>query len=290
MINITTDLVKQLREQTGAGMMLCKQALIETGGNFDEAISWLRKKGCSAVQQRAGKIATEGIAAIIIDNHNAAITEINCETDFVARNDKFQHFVDKIRKMALNFDSVEELKRATYPEDQKTVEEVLLALAATSGENIGIRRIERFSVHRGVIGSYVHNTLMTDGGKIAVLVIVESELPINILQPLAKQLAMHIAAAKPEFLVIDDIDEPLLIREREIFMEQAKVTGKPENVLAKVVEGKMQKYYQDFVLMEQMFIIDNKTKIKDLLKKFEEEHKGKLFLKDFARYEVGEGI
>lgn len=290
MTNITTELVKTLREQTGAGMMLCKQALVETNGNFDEAVAWLRKKGCSAAQQRAGKVASEGVAVVIVDRHNAAIAEINCETDFVARNDKFQSFADEIRKLALEFDSVEELKKAKYPNEQKTVEEVMTTLAATSGENICIRRLERFSTHRGTFGVYVHNVVMQNGGKIAVVVVLDSELPEQVLQPLAKQLAMHVAAAKPEFLTIDDVDEQLLTREREIFTEQAKVTGKPENVLAKVVEGKIQKYYQDVVLMEQIFIMDNKTKIKNLLKKFETDNQGKVFLKDFARYEVGEGI
>jgi elongation factor Ts len=290
MINITPESVKHLREQTGAGMMMCKQALLETNGNFDEAVTWLRKKGCDAAHKRSGRVASEGIAALIVDHHNAAIIEINCETDFVARNDKFQSLVDNLRKMSINFDEVADLKKAKYLSSDETVEDALLAAASTAGENINVRRLERFSVHRGIIGSYVHNALMHDGGKIAVLVVLESDLPVPLLQPLAKQLAMHVAAAKPSFLRIEDVDEESLRQEREIFNVQAMATGKPAEVIAKVVEGKVQRYYQDVVLLEQAFIIDNKIKIKDLIKSFETQHGQKVILQDFARYEVGEGI
>ena len=290
MQNITADLIKQLREKTGAGMMDCKKALVETHGNFDEAIDWLRKKGHASAAGKSGRITTEGIAAILIDEFNASIVELNCETDFVARNDKFQNLVNDIRKIALQFDSPEEVKRAKYPGGDKTVEEEVLSMVSTLGENLTLRRTERFHIHRGVIGGYIHNPLMDNGGKIAVLVMLESELPAEKLQPLAKQIAMHVAAAKPEFLIPEDIDDELLRREEEIFREQAKVTGKPANVIEKMVEGKIQKYYQEVVLLNQTFVMDNKITITDLIKNFEKEHGGKVALKDFARYQVGEGI
>jgi len=290
MKNITADLIKQLREKTGSGMMDCKKALVETKGDFNEAIAWLRKKGHASASNKAGRITAEGIAAILIDDFNAAIVEINSETDFVARNDKFQKMVQEIRKLALNFDCVEKLKESQYPNTGKTVAEEMLAMVSILGENITLRRAERFHVHRGVMGGYIHNSLMDNGGKIAVLVALESELPTKDLLPLAKQLAMHVAAAKPEFLKIEDVDDALLRREEEIFTEQAKVTGKPDNVIEKMVAGKIKKYYQEVVLLEQPFVMDNKIKIIDVLKNFEKEHSGKVDLKGFAKYQVGEGV
>ncbi|NRA73185.1 MAG: elongation factor Ts [Rickettsiales bacterium] len=290
MKHIDAKLIKQLRDKTGAGMMDCKKALVETEGDFNEAIAYLRKKGQASASGKTGRMAAEGIAAILIDDFNAAIIEVNSETDFVARNEKFHSLVDGIRKMALKFNSVEELKKAHYLDGNKTVEEEILSAISVMGENITLRRIERFHVHRGVIGGYIHNSLMDNGGKIAVLVVLESDLAQSVLQPFAKQLAMHVAAAKPEFLVTEDIDEELLRREEEIFREQAKVTGKPDNVIDKMVAGKMQKYYQEVVLLQQGFIIDPKTKIIDVIKDFEKEHGGKVELKDFARYQVGEGL
>ena len=290
MKNITADLIKKLREKTGAGMMDCKKALVETHGKFDEAVAYLRKKGQASASNKSGRMTAEGVAAILIDGFSAAIVEVNSETDFVARNDKFHTLVDGIRKMALKFDSVEELKKAKYLDNDKTVEEEILSMVSILGENIMLRRTERFHIHRGVIGGYIHNALMDNGGKIAVLVLLESELSPQKLQPLAKQLSMHIAAAKPEFLTIEDVDEDLLRREEEIFKEQAKVTGKPDNVIEKMVAGKIQKYYQEVVLFEQAFVMDTKVKIIDVVKNFEKEHGEKIELKDFARYEVGEGI
>ena len=290
MKKITADLIKQLRSKTGAGMMDCKKALVETQGNFDEAIDWLRKKGHASAAGKASRVTAEGIAAILIDGFSASIVELNCETDFVARNDKFQALVNEIRKLALQFDSPEEVKKAKYPNSDRTVEEEILSMVSTLGENLTLRRTERFHIHRGVIGGYIHNSLMENGGKIAVLVMLESELPVEKLQPLAKQIAMHVAAAKPEFLTPEDVDDELLRREEEIFREQAKVTGKPDNVIEKMVAGKIQKYYQEVVLLRQSFVMDNKITITDLLKNFEEEHGNKVDLKDFARYQVGEGI
>ena len=289
MKHIDAGLIKQLREKTGAGMMDCKKALMESGGDFDEAIAYLRKKGQASASGKAGRMTAEGIAAILIDGFDAAIVEINSETDFVARNEKFHSLVDGIRKTALKFNSVEELKKAKYLDSDKTIEEEILSAISLIGENITLRRTDRFHVHRGVIGGYIHNSLMDNGGKIAVLVALESDLPKDILQSFAKQLAMHVAAAKPEFLTVDDIDEELLRREEEIFREQAKVTGKPDNVIDKMIVGKMQKYYQEVVLLNQGFIMDSKVKIVDVIKNFEKEHGGKVELKDFARYQVGEG-
>lgn len=290
MKHIDAKLIKELREKTGAGMMDCKKALLESGGNFKEAIAYLRKKGQASASGKAGRMTAEGISATVVDGLNAAIVEVNSETDFVARNDKFQALVDGIRKIALKFDSIEELKKTQYLDSNKTVEEEIISTISVVGENITLRRIERFHVHRGVIGSYIHNSLMDNGGRIAVLVALESDLPQQVLQPLARQLAMHVAAAKPEFLNIEDIDDELLRREEEIFREQAKVTGKPDNVIEKMIAGRMQKYYQEVVLLHQPFIMDPKVKISDVIKNFEKEHKGQVELKDFARYQVGEGM
>jgi elongation factor Ts len=288
MTNITADLIKKLREKTGVGMMDCKKALVEVVGDFDEAIAWLRKKGHASASKKAGRATAEGLSAIVIDGSNAAIVEVNCETDFVARNEKFQELVDGIRKLALQCDSVEELKKAKYSNSDKTVDEEILSSVTTLGENITLGRTARFSINKGCIAGYVHNALMDNGGKISVLVMLESELPEEKLQSLAKQIAMHIAAAKPEFLKIEDVNPTLVEKEKEIFVEQAKATGKPDNVIEKMIVGKIQKYYQEIVLQEQAFIMDNKLKITDVIKNFEKENDGKVELKSFARYEVGQ--
>jgi elongation factor Ts len=288
MTNITADLIKRLREKTGVGMMDCKTALVEVNGDFDEAIAWLRKKGHASASKKAGRATSEGLSAVIIDGYKAAIVEVNCETDFVARNEKFQSLVDGIRKSALQCDSLEELKKAKYLNSDKTIEEEILSSVSTLGENITLGRTARFSVNKGCVAAYVHNSLMDNGGKISVLVSFESELPEAKLQPLAKQIAMHIAAAKPEFLKIEDVDPALVEKEKEIFIDQAKATGKPDDVIAKMMVGKIQKYYQDVVLLEQAFIMDNKLKISDVIKNFEKENNGKVELKAFARYEVGQ--
>ena len=290
MKHITAALIKELREKTGAGMMDCKKALVETHGKFNEAVAYLRKKGQASASSKSGRMTAEGIAAILIDDFSATIVEINSETDFVTRNDKFHALIDGIRKTALKFDSVEELKKARYLDSDKTVGEEILSMISVLGENIILRRTERFHIHRGVIGGYIHNALMDNGGKIAALVLLESELPLQKLQPLAKQLAMHVAATKPEFLTIEDMDDDLLCKEEEIFREQVKVTGEQDNVIEEMVADKIQKYYQEVVLFEQAFIMDTGIKIIDVMKNFEQKHGEKVELKNFVRYQVGEGI
>lgn len=286
---ITANLVKELREKTGVGMMDCKKALTETNGDFEAAVDWLRKKGLSTAAKKAGRVAAEGLVAAIVEGNIAAVVEVNSETDFVARNEKFQALTSDIAKLALKCKDIDALK-ATKMSSGKTVDEEVVEHIATIGENLHLRRMMVLSVENGVIASYVHNAV-TDGlGKIAVLVALESTGSKDKLQTLAKQIAMHVAAAKPQSLDIASIDPALVARERDIFFEQSRASGKPDNIIEKMVDGRIRKFYEESVLLEQVFVIDGKTKISDVVENAAKEIGSPIILKAFTRFEIGEGI
>lgn len=291
MVEITATLVKELREKSGAGMMDCKKALIECNGVFEEAVDWLRKKGLSAAAKKSGREAAEGLIAIAVDGNKAAIIELNAETDFVARNDKFQVLARNIAKVSLNTNkNVEDLKNAPYSEGSQSIAEAITNHIAIIGENMNLRRVSYANVNNGVVASYMHNAITEGLGKIGVLVALESAGDKAKLSELGKRIAMHIAAARPESLDIASVNPVALEREKEIFAEQARNSGKPENIVEKMVEGRVKKYYQETVLLEQIFVMDNKTPISQVIADAAKEIGAPITLAAFVRFELGEGI
>jgi len=291
MAEITAGLVKKLREKTGAGMMDCKKALVECAADFEVAVDWLRKKGLSAAAKKSGREAAEGLIGTLIKDNKAVIIELNAETDFVARNEKFQTLVNNVSKVAIDSSSdVEEIKSATYPDSDKTVDAEITDLIAIIGENMNLRRVSHISVDNGIIISYVHNSISEGLGKIGVLVALESAGDKAKLADLGKKIAMHIAATNPESLDISSVSPEALEREKQIFGEQARSAGKPESIVEKMVEGRVKKYYQETVLLEQVFVMDNKTQIKQVILDAAKEIGSSIELKGFIRYELGEGI
>ena len=280
MPNIT--LIKKLREETGSPMGDCNKALSECNDNYEQAIDWLRKKGLSSASKKAGRVAAEGVVAIKNDAKSAVILEVNTETDFVARNDKFQDFVSKLLDSAINYQDKEKF----ISDNEDNVKEQIGLI----GENIKIRRIDSLSLDNdGVIVSYIHNKINDNLGKIAVIIALKSDAQESQLNELGKQIAMHIAAAKPDSLNIENIDSKKLEREVDILSEQAKSSGKPQNIVDKMVEGRIRKYYEEVVLMEQFFVMDDKIKIKDLLNNFSKDN-GTTEIIDFKMFILGEGI
>lgn len=280
MPNIT--LIKKLREETGSPMGDCNKALSECNDNYEQAIDWLRKKGLSSASKKAGRVAAEGVVAIKNYAKKAVILEVNTETDFVARNDKFQDFVSKLLDNAINYQDKEKF----ISDNEDNVKEQIGLI----GENIKIRRIDSLSLdNNGVIVSYIHNKINDNLGKIAVIISLKSDAQESQLNELGKQIAMHIAAAKPDSLNIENIDSKKLEREVDILSEQAKSSGKPQNIVDKMVEGRIRKYYEEVVLMEQFFVMDDKIKIKDLLNNFSKNN-GTTEIIDFKMFILGEGI
>ena len=291
MAQITAALVKELRETTGAGMMDCKKALSETDGDISAAQDWLRKKGLAAAAKKAGRVASEGLVGVAADGTKAAVVEVNSETDFVARNDHFQGFVSELAKIALNSgDDLDVLKKTDYPGAGKNVEDQLTHLVATIGENMSLRRVKTLSVNQGVIAKYVHNAQTAELGKIGVLVALESSGDTEKLAAFGKQVAMHIAAAKPEALTIEDVDASALERERVVLIDQAKASGRPDNIIEKMVEGRIRKYYEEVVLLEQKYVIDGENKVSVAVENFAKEIGAPVKLVAYARYALGEGI
>lgn len=291
MVEITAGLVKELREKSGAGMMDCKKALVECNGVFEEAVDWLRKKGLSAAAKKSGREAAEGLVAVIVDGNKAAMLELNAETDFVARNDKFQALANNIAKTALQTNKeTEELKEAKYPEGSQTIAEAITDHIAIIGENMNLRRVNYISAKEGVVSSYVHNAIAEGLGKIGVLVALESTGDKAKLADLGKRIAMHIAAARPESLDITSVNPDALEREKQIFSDQARNSGKPESIIEKMVEGRVKKYYQEVVLLEQIFVMDNKNSISQVLIDSAKEIGAPVTISGFLRYELGEGI
>ena len=286
---ISATLVKDLREKTGAGMMDCKKALTEANGDFEAAIDWLRKKGLSAAAKKAGRVAAEGLVAAVVHGTVGAVVEVNSETDFVARNDKFQSLVSSIANLATSVHDIDALN-ASKTSSGKTVEAEVIEHIATIGENLSLRRMSNISVSDGVVGLYVHNAIIDGLGKIAVLIALESMGDKAKLSTLAKQIAMHVAAAKPHALNVETLDQALIAREREIFFEQSRASGKPDNIIEKMVEGRIRKFYEEAVLLEQVYVIDGKTKIREVIDAASKECGAPITLKSFVRFELGEGI
>ena len=291
MAEITASLVKELRDKTGAGMMDCKKALVETAGNLEEAVDFLRKNGLAAAAKKSGRVASEGLIGVATKDGIGALVEINAETDFVARNDDFQSFVSTVAGIMLDgVGNIEEAVDAPFPGTERSVGEQLTHNIATIGENMSMRRGETISVEQGCVVSYIHNALSAGLGKIGVLVALESTGNKTSLEQLGKQIAMHVAAARPEALSVESISAESVERERNVLIEQAKASGKPDNIIEKMVEGRLRKYYEEVALMEQTFVIDNETKISKVVEKAANDVGAPVFLTGFLRYELGEGI
>jgi len=290
MAEITADLIKRLREATGAGMMDCKKALSESGGNFDDSVDWLRKKGLAAAQKKAGRVAAEGLVAVVVEGGRGAVVEVNSETDFVARNDKFQCFVGAVAKLAVQSKDLQDLTAKPIPGAGKTVADKLTDLMATIGENMSLRRMATLSAGTGVVASYAHSALAPGLGKIGVLVALESTGDKGKLAALGKQLAMHVAAANPQALSIDAVDAAVVERERAVLTDKAKASGRPEAVIGKMVEGGLRKFFEEVALLEQTYVIDNETKIKDVVEKAAKEIGAPVKVTGFVRMALGEGI
>ncbi|WP_313434229.1 translation elongation factor Ts [Novosphingobium sp.] len=283
--------VKNLRERTGAGMMDCKKALDETGGDLEAAVDALRARGLAAAAKKSSRTAAEGLVGVAVTGTRGVAVEVNSETDFVAKNDQFQDFVRKTTEVALGVsgDDVEALKAAAYPTGG-TVGDALTNNVATIGENQQVRRLKTVEVAQGLVVPYMHNAAAPNLGKIGVLVALESEASADVLEALGKQIAMHIAAAFPLALNADDLDAELIERERKIAQEKAAESGKPEAVQAKMVEGAIAKYAKENALLSQVFVMDNKTPIQQVVDQAGKEAGAKIVLKDYVRFQLGEGI
>jgi elongation factor Ts len=285
MAEITAAMVRDLREKTGAGMMDCKKALTENNGDADAAVDWLRKKGLSAAAKKSGRVAAEGLIGVASAGTAAAMVEVNAETDFVARNELFQSFVEGAAKLVLSTgDDVEALRAASYPGTGHNVGEELTRLIATIGENMSIRRVRRLQVQQGAVATYVHNAVRPGLGKIGVLVALEGASELDALETLGRQVGMHVAAARPEALDISAVDPAALEREKAVLREQAAGSGKPENIIEKMVEGRIRKYYEEVVLLEQVWVHDGESRVKAVAQK------AGVKLAGFARFQLGEGI
>ena len=290
MADITAAMVKDLREKSGAGMMDCKKALNEAAGDMDAALDWLRTKGLAAAQKKSSRTAAEGLVGVATSGTVGAAVEVNSETDFVAKNDQFQAFVKDVTAIALKTgDDIEALKNEAMPQGG-TVAEVLTNNVATIGENQSLRRAKRLEVSKGAVVSYVHNQQAPGLGKIGVLVALESDASDEVLQKLGKDLAMHVAAAFPKALNEEDLDEAEIERERAIATEKAAESGKPADIIAKMVEGSIAKYRKEHALVSQLFVIDGKTKISDVVAKAGKDAGAEIKLVDYVRFQLGEGI
>ncbi len=290
MAEITAAAVKELREKSGAGMMDCKTALTENDGDMDAAVDWLRKKGLAAAEKKAGRAAAEGLVGMATDGSTGALAEVNSETDFVARNEIFQSFVTKVTGLALEHGDDEAGLRAASVDGGGSVDETVVELVGTIGENIGFRRATSLSVGSGVVSGYVHNQVAPGLGKIGVLVALESTGDTAKLDELGRQLAMHVAAAQPQFLDIASVDASALDREREVLAEQARASGKPEEIVEKMVEGRLRKFYEEVVLNEQTFVVDGETKVSKVIEAAAQEVGAPVVLAGFVRFTLGEGI
>lgn len=291
MVEITATLVKELREKTGAGMMDCKKALGETAGDVEAAVDWLRKKGLAAAAKKAGRVAAEGLVGSASSGTVGALLEVNSETDFVGRNEKFQAFVTETAGLVLTAgEDIEALKLATYPGKGHAVQEELTQLIATIGENMSLRRAARLSVTDGIVATYIHSATAPGLGKIGVLVALESTGDKAALAALGKQIAMHIAATNPLSLSVDNLDPKAVERERDVLTEQARASGKPEAVIEKMIEGRIRKFYEEVVLLEQVYVIDGESRVKDVIAKTAKDLGVAVTMTGFVRYALGEGI
>jgi elongation factor Ts len=289
-MSVTAALVKELREKSGAGMMDCKKALAETDGDMEAAIDWLRTKGLATAAKKSGRVASEGLVSFAVDGTRGAVIELNAETDFVARNTEFQEFASTLAGLALDAGDLDALSAADYPDTGRNVAEELTHKIATIGENMSLRRMATLSVGSGSIVSYMHNATAPGLGRIGVLVALESTAGADVLEGLGKQIAMHIAATSPASLSVDDLDPESVQREREVLIEQAKASGKPQEIAEKMVQGRMKKYYQEVVLLEQTSVIDGETRIADVVANAGKDAGADIALTGYVRFNLGEGI
>jgi elongation factor Ts len=291
MAQITAALVKELREKSGAGMMDCKTALTESDGDMEAAVDWLRTKGLAAASKKAGRVAAEGLVACAVADGKGVVVEVNSETDFVARNEEFQKFVARVADAALAVGGdLEQLTKAEMPGAGKPVAEALTDMVATIGENMTLRRSQGLSVGEGVVASYVHAAAAPGLGRIGVLVALESGGDKEKLEALGKQLAMHVAATNPQSITVDSLDPAAVERERAVLTEQAQESGRPDDIIAKMVEGRLRKFYEEVVLAEQTFVIDNETKIAKVLEAAAGDVGAPVAIAGFVRFALGEGV
>lgn len=290
MADITAALVKELRETSGAGMMDCKKALTETGGNMEEAVDWLRKKGLAAAAKKSGRVAAEGLVAVASEGASGAVIELNSETDFVARNPDFQSFVGSVGQVALANGGDFDKTGAATMEGGKSVTDTVTEMIGTIGENLSFRRSAGVSVSDGVVASYVHGAVAPNLGKIGVLVALESTGDKGKLAAFGKQLAMHVAAANPQWVSQDEVDTEAVDREREVLAEQARESGKPEEIVQKMVDGRLRKYYEEVCLLDQTFVIDGESKVSKAVEAAGADAGAPVKITAFARFQLGEGI
>jgi len=287
---INAALVKELRDKTGAGMMDCKKALVETKGNVEEAIDWLRKKGISGADKKSSRVAAEGVIAISSSENSISLLEINSETDFVSKNPDFQNFVRNVSNIALNSGTdIEALKNANY-DGNKSVSQVLTELIAKIGENIVLRRANLIKSDNSVFSHYIHGQVAEGMGKIGVVISIESNGDKTKIHNFGKQLSMHIAAAKPIAVSAEDVDKNIIDRERNILIEQAKDSGKSDNIIEKMVEGRISKFFSDITLLDQIWVIDGESKVSKIIKDAEKRLNCNIKINEFKYYILGEGI
>ena len=289
-MSITAAQVKELRELTGAGMMDCKTALNETGGDMEAAVDWLRKKGISKADKKAGRTAAEGLIGVEDGFHEAAVVEVNSETDFVARNDQFQVLVRNVAKVALAYGETDKVAAAHYPGSDKSVADTIKDAIGTIGENMNFRRSTKLAVGKGAVATYVHNAVADGLGKIGVLVAIETEGNAEAARAFGRQVAMHVAATNPLSLTPEEVDQAVVAREKDIFSEQARASGKPENIIEKMVEGRIRKFYEEVVLLKQAFVLNPDLTVEKALKEAEKEIGAPAKITAFVRYALGEGI
>ncbi|MFN3225451.1 MAG: translation elongation factor Ts [Hyphomicrobiales bacterium] len=291
MAAITAAAVKELRETTGAGMMDCKAALVETDGDMEAAVDYLRTKGLARAAKKASRVAAEGLVGLFADGKQAAMIELNSETDFVARNEQFQGLVMGVAKTALGTDgSVDAVQAATLDGSDKTVEASIKDAVATIGENMNLRRVAKLSVNEGVVASYVHSAVAPGLGKIGVLVALESSGNQEALAGIGRQVAMHVAATTPLSLSVDDMDPAVVERERHVFSEQARESGKPENIIEKMVEGRIRKFFEESVLLNQSFVMNPDVTVAQAIKDAEGDVGAPITMTAFALFKLGDGI
>jgi elongation factor Ts len=291
MAEITASLVKELREQSGAGMMDCKAALKETDGDMEAAIDWLRTKGLAKAAKKAGRVAAEGLVGVVAEGTSGAVVEVNSETDFVARNENFQSMVSGIAGVAnTTGGDLAKLLAAKFPGSDKSIEDYVTEAVGTIGENMNVRRTEALSVKAGVVVSYVHNQAAPGLGKIGVLVALESEGDTDKLAALGKQIAMHVAATSPLSTSVDELDQAVVERERNVLAAEARESGKPENIIDKMIEGRIRKFYEEVVLLSQTFVIDGENTVEKAVKNAEGDVGAPIKVAGFIRLALGEGI
>jgi elongation factor Ts len=290
-MSISANQVKELRDQTGAGMMDCKSALTETEGDIEKAIDWLRTKGLAKAAKKAGRVAAEGLIGVAVKGREAVVVELNSETDFVSRNAEFQTLVGNVAAAALGTDgSVEAIAAAKYPGTGQTVDEAIKEAIGTIGENLTLRRAARVTVGEGVIAHYVHNQVAPDLGKIGVLVALESSGPADKVGPLGKQLAMHVAAANPMAVSPEDVEPQVVERERAVYREQALESGKPEQIVERMVEGRIRKFMEEVALLSQAFVIDTEKTVAKAVENASTEIGAPIRVVEFVLFRLGEGV